>query len=91
MDEVVPALSCVPEEIGGLTRSRRRTKVTRGRREGMHADTTPMETSVAVHIDALVYIPDFIRRGFSGGERGRLTGLIFCADAGEEDKAEYAY
>lgn len=58
MDEVVPALSCFPEEIGGLTWPRRRTKVTRGRREGMQADTTPMETSVAVHIDALVNTPD---------------------------------
>lgn len=57
MDEVIATLNWVPEEIWGLPRQRRRTRVTRGRREGMHADTTPMETSVAVQIDASVYIP----------------------------------
>lgn len=57
MDEVIAALNWVPEEIWELPRQRRRTKVTRGRSEGIQADTTPMETSVAVQIDALVYIP----------------------------------
>lgn len=32
-------------------------RVTRGRREGMQAETTPMETSVAVQIAALMYVP----------------------------------
>lgn len=31
--------------------------MTRGRRDGMHADTMPMETSVAVHTGASVCIP----------------------------------
>ena len=47
--------------------------MTRGRREGMQADTTPMETSVAVHIDALVYIPD-LSEGISGAKGERKTG-----------------
>ena len=33
-------------------------RVIRGRREGMQAETTPMETSVAVQIAALTYVPD---------------------------------
>lgn len=69
MDEVIAALNCVPEESWGEPRLRRSTKVTKGRREGMHADTTPMETSVAVHIDALVYTP-VLSQGFSGREDG---------------------
>lgn len=32
-------------------------KVMSGRREGMQAETTPMETSVAVQIAALTYVP----------------------------------
>lgn len=32
-------------------------KVRSGRREGMQAETTPMETSVAVQIAALTYAP----------------------------------
>lgn len=36
---------------------RRKMKVMRGRREGIQAETTPMETSVAVQISALTYVP----------------------------------
>lgn len=58
MDEVVAALSWVPGDIWGLLpRPRWRKKVTRGRRDGMHADTMPMETSVAVHTGTSVCIP----------------------------------
>lgn len=35
----------------------RKMKVMSGRREGMQAETTPMETSVAVQIAALTYVP----------------------------------
>lgn len=48
----------MPEDFGEVhPRPRWKKKGTRGRRDGMHADTMPMETSVAVHIDTSVYIP----------------------------------
>lgn len=42
--------------------------MTRGRRDGMHADTMPMETSVAVHTGMSVCIPVY-DGGISEGGR----------------------
>lgn len=46
--------------------------MTRGRRDGMHADTMPMETSVAVHTGMSVCIPVYDGEISEGGrEIGR--------------------
>lgn len=49
-------LSFILEDDEGVE-PRWKMNVMSGRREGMQAETTPMETSVAVQIAALTYVP----------------------------------